>query len=370
MKTVCEKNACAGCMACIDICPKKAISIEDDLVSYNAVINEDMCIECGLCHKVCQSIQPSIAIKPQSWYQGWAENVEIRKKSSSGGFATEVARSFIAHGGIVCSCVFVDGCFGFEIAETEEEVERFAGSKYVKSNPTGIYKLIKAKLKNNQKILFIGLPCQVSSLLNFVEVGLQENLYTADLICHGTPSPQILKLFLQQHKCNLKDVKKIQFRKKEKYQLYRDFKSIIAEGVRDRYSIAFLNAMTYTENCYTCQYARIERVSDLTFGDSWGSELSKEEQKKGISLVLCQTEKGKKLLERANVHIEEVDIERAIEQNQQLREPSIMPKGRKQFFQALKNGRRFSIVVFQYFPKQCFKQDIKNILIKLKIIRV
>ena len=27
MVTVCEKDMCAGCMACIDICPKDAITI-------------------------------------------------------------------------------------------------------------------------------------------------------------------------------------------------------------------------------------------------------------------------------------------------------------------------------------------------------
>lgn len=370
MKTVCEKDKCAGCMACIDICPKKAISIEDAWVSYNAIINKEVCIECGLCHKVCQSLHPSIAIKPQSWYQGWAKSVDIRKKCSSGGLATEIARSFIADGGIVCGCVFRNGWFGFETAETEEELKKFVGSKYVKSAPIGIYKLIKAKLKNNQKVFFIGLPCQVSSLINFVGTELHKNLYTADLICHGTPSPQILEMFLQQYKYSLEDIKEIQFRRKAKFQLYGDSKSIITAGVSDRYSIAFLNAMTYTENCYSCRYARIERVSDLTLGDSWGSELSEGEQKKGISLVLCQTEKGKELLEKASIHIEDVDIDRAIEKNHQLRNPSIMPKRRKRFFQALKHGRKFNIVVTQYFPKQCFKQDVKNVLIKLKIIGI
>lgn len=38
----------------------------------------------------------------------------------------------------------------------------------------------------------------------------------------------------------------------------------------DKYTLAFLNSINYTENCYNCQYAKIERVSDLTIGDSWG----------------------------------------------------------------------------------------------------
>ena len=51
MKTVCENDKCTGCMACIDKCPKNAIIIKDTMVAYNAVINENKCISCGLCEK-------------------------------------------------------------------------------------------------------------------------------------------------------------------------------------------------------------------------------------------------------------------------------------------------------------------------------
>ena len=64
MKTVCELNKCAGCMACVDICPKGAISIEDNLSAYNAVIDKDKCIGCNICHKVCQSNYPAKLISP------------------------------------------------------------------------------------------------------------------------------------------------------------------------------------------------------------------------------------------------------------------------------------------------------------------
>ena len=59
-------------------------------------------------------------------------------------------RSFIKKGGIVCSCVFHEGRFEFDFAETENEVGKFTGSKYVKSNPQGIYKKISEKLKEGE----------------------------------------------------------------------------------------------------------------------------------------------------------------------------------------------------------------------------
>ena len=367
MTTVCELNACAGCMACVDICPKGAIEIKDSLSAYNAVIDEKKCIGCNACHKICQANHPAGAKAPVRWHQGWIEDPELRGACASGGAATAIAKGFLEHGGIVCGCTFHEGKFIFEFAEKEAELHKFLGSKYVKSDPTGIYKKIKARLKRQEKVLFIGLPCQVAALKNFIGNDLSETLYTIDLICHGTPSPRVLDIFLTQYGLALSDLKDIKFRVKAKFQIYGDYKGVITKGVSDRYSIAFLNGLTYTENCYDCPYAKKERVSDVTLGDSWGSELAIEEQKKGISLLLSQTEKGAELLKMANLHLEDVDLEKAIENNHQLSHPSLRPKGREKFYKGLKK-HGFNQLVFLQFPKKCLRQDVKRILLKLKVI--
>lgn len=45
MNMVCEKNKCAGCMACVDICPKQAISVLDDMEHMNAIIDTNLCVQ-------------------------------------------------------------------------------------------------------------------------------------------------------------------------------------------------------------------------------------------------------------------------------------------------------------------------------------
>lgn len=368
LKTVCELNKCTGCMACVEGCPQKAIEIEDGLSFYNAIIKVNKCIKCNKCYKVCQQNNPVLSKKPTEWYQGWTNNQEERKKCSSGGLATAVSTAFLSNGGVVCSCCFRNGKFGFEFAEKTDELQKFVGSKYVKSNPEGIYKSVTEKLKSGQKVLFIALPCQVAALKKFVGEKIGENLYTIDLICHGTPSPKLLDKFLNQYNFELDALQDIQFRVKAKFMVYGDYKGIITNGVSDKYSIAFLNSLTYTENCYSCQYAKISRVSDLTLGDSWGSELSIEEQKKGISLVLSMTDKGSELLQMADVHLQSVDLTKAVANNHQLEHPSDLPKGRNMFFKKLQKGK-FNRLVFQQLPKQCLRQDVKQLLLKLKIIR-
>ena len=89
--------------------------------------------------------------------------------------------------------------------------------------------------------------------------------------------------------------------------------------------------------------------------------------KKGISLILCQTNKGVKLIENSGLQLETVDIEKAIEVKHQLRHPSIAPETREIFFENLHKG--FHKAVSKCSPKVYYKQKLKENLIKFKIIR-
>lgn len=205
-----------------------------------------------------------------------------------------------------------------------DELQGFSGSKYVKSNPQGIYKIIRKMLSDGKIVLFIGLPCQCAAVKKATSNIESGELYIVDLICHGTPSPKLLESFLTQYHCNLDNIETISFRDKGHFALQENQKNIAMPGTMDCYSIAFLNGLIYTENCYECYYADSKRVSDLTIGDSWGTNLP--DSGKGISLVLCNTKKGMELLEKSALCLTDVDIEKAIASNPQLQAPSVMPK--------------------------------------------
>lgn len=369
MKTVCNENMCTGCMACVNVCAKNAVVVQDDLTAYNAVIDSNKCVSCGLCHGICPQCNAVDFQTPILWKQGWATDNEERSKSSSGGFATEIAKSFVRENGVVCSCLLESGEFQFGFAKTEAECEKFRGSKYIKSNPKKTYRKIKEYLKLGQRVLFIGLPCQVAGLKNFVGTRMQENLYTIDLICHGTPSPKLLEKYLyQDFSLNISDLQELSFRAKTKFNVYESGKKIVPARVQDRYTMAFLQGLDYTQNCYSCQYARVERVSDITLGDSWGSSLEKEEIQKGISLALCQSQKGRELLQNARLALYDVEQEAAVRANRQLRAPSSVPQERNVFFEKLMKTDNFNKAVSAAYPKQCIKQDIKVVLYRLKIL--
>ena len=360
MKTVCELNQCAGCMACIDTCPKSAITIEDEILHYNAVINPDKCINCNSCQRVCQELHTAKKRVPVFWKQGWTNETD-RARSSSGGLAYALAKSFIESGGMVAACVFNEGIFGFQLFDTTDDLDLIRGSKYVKSDPTGVFKRIKEALKD-KKVLFIGLPCQVSSLLNFVGEFNDDYLYTVDLVCHGTPSPQIIADFFEESHLDIKETRSISFRKNNIFRLTHNGLPFSQPFNMDAYSIAFLNSICYTDNCYSCKYASWERVSDITLGDSWGSELDEVEREKGISIVLCQTSKGKELIEASDLTLMDVDKDMIIRCNHQLSHPSIKTSKHDIFMKSYLKDRKVSKAVRRCFPKHYIKQFIKTCL--------
>lgn len=368
MDTVCEYNKCVGCYACKDLCPKKAIEIQDSCSEINAKINPDLCVKCGLCYTVCQINYPIEKTKPLNWFQGWSNDDKVRANSSSGGLAAELSRYIIKEGGLVCSCAFTNGKFGFKFAKSVDDLKGFSGSKYVKSIPEGVHKQVRTMLSRGQTILFIGLPCQCASLKKTTKDIKNGNLYLVDLICHGTPSSKILDLFLSQYDISLNSLKEISFRKNGNYTIKANGKNLVKSGMMDPYSIAFFNSLSFTENCYECKYADNKRISDLTIGDSWGSELS-EEAKKGISLILCNSEKGEYLLRHANICIKEVDVKKAINSNPQLMGASVAPIKRKLFFKGISEELKFNVLVRKYCTKKWFKQIVKGQLIKFHLLK-
>lgn len=363
MRTVCEINECNGCMACNDACPKGCISIKDNMNHFNAVIDEKKCINCGYCERICPNLSKVEKLKPILWKQGWAEP-DIRKSSSSGGAATSLISMFIKSGGYVASCMFDDGEFVFDITNNMEVAKHFSGSKYVKTNPKGIFKKIRQQLETND-VLFIGLPCQVAALKNFVND--HERLYTVDLICHGTPSSKLLDIFLTDNNINIKNVKDIKFRDNNNMGLIIDGNKLTSRREIDNYLCAFLEATDYTLNCYHCHFASLNRVSDITLGDSWGSNL-KREMNDGISLILVQTHKGELLLNKSNMFLKDVNLDVAIKNNHQLTEPSKISYRRNVFFNAIKQGESFQKATFLALPKLVIKQKIKRILTLLHIL--
>lgn len=331
---ICEKEKCAACYACVNRCPKEAIYMEkDEIGNLYTKVNEELCINCGICKKVCPVNNELNLTEPKHVYAAWAADIIDRNSSTSGGAATVFSKVVIEDHGVVFGAALDNemNVRHIEVSNIEETV-RLKGSKYVQSEIRDIYKKVKVRLMENKQVVFIGTPCQVSGLNSFLGKNEYKNLITVDLVCHGTPSGQLLKDYLKE-----KGIKKydfISFRDKEGFnlKLRLNDREVLNEPMEKcAYYRGFMKALFYRENCYSCPYAGSKRCSDITIGDFWG--LGKEEKfdksvEDGVSLILINTKKGEDFFNKCSkeFYYEERSLHEAVEGNSQLRSPSLKHK--------------------------------------------
>ena len=345
-------NDCCGCGACVNICPKNAISMQKDEYGYDYPrIDQSKCIECKLCTKVCEQIGTNNSKMPLKAFAGSHRNKEILKKSSSGGVFSALAEYFLTNGGAVCGCIFDDNLNAVHICtEKESDFLKIRKSKYLQSNVGFIYREIKKRLQTGQLVLFTGTPCQVAAL--YAVVGRHwNNLTTMDLICHGVPSQLLFNRFLQyletKHKTKIID---FDFRSK-KYGWKRfsmEFTDINHRIVnigkaREFYIPAFTGGNTIRSACLACKYACPNRIGDITVGDFWGYEKVplKCDTSWGTSAFTLNTENAIELFDilRNKLVCTELDYSIIVRGNTCLRNPTPRGEKREMYMDALKENK-------------------------------
>lgn len=197
---LCDKNICTGCKSCSNICPKKCItfSVDDEGFEY-PVINKDICVECGLCTKACPILhpKPNLNKRNPSCYFAYSKDNNIVKNSSSGGLFYEFSRYVIEQRGVVVGAEMELDTLRVQqvLVEKKEDLIKLCGSKYIQSDANTIYKQCQQYLKAGRLVFFTGTPCMVGGLYSFLSKDY-DNLYTAELICHGVPSFNFFKTYL------------------------------------------------------------------------------------------------------------------------------------------------------------------------------
>lgn len=300
---------CVGCTACATVCPKKVIEIKknEEGFQYPRIKNNDLCIECDLCEKVC----PVLNIKPEQQFEqtgliAQITDEEIRRESASGGMFSAIALSVLDEDGIVYGAAYNEN---FEVCHigvsTKEELWKLRNSKYVQSNLVGVFKEVEKHLKSKKKVCFSGTPCQIEGLQCYLRKEY-ENLILVDVVCHGVSSPLIWEKYLE----TIKEYSpsRIYFRWKHygyKYSTMSIFdknkKEVYYAGVEsDKMLRAYFSNSCDRENCYDCLFKKRYRTSDFTIWDYFQPKYFNKDfdDDRGTSGVLIHTQKGLKQFEK------------------------------------------------------------------------
>ena len=312
---ICPKDKCTGCYACVNACNRGCISMkEDELGCMHPVVDETNCVNCGLCKSSCPNNVVLRFAYPSKCYASWIDDKEKRKICASGGIGTCMSEYVIKHGGVVFGSKYdAEMTPIMTCTEKIEELENFKGSRYVQSlvgNDT--YKKVRTFLRNGRLVLFVGTPCQVAGLKTFLRKDY-DNLITVDLICHGVCPTKYLKeeVAYLTEKYKLKDIADIRFRGNDGNN-FRE-KMLHLDETQQYYIKGFLLGISMRENCYSCNYSRPERVSDITIGDfiGLGKTVPFDFPTHNVSSVTTNTSRGLEFYKNVSEETNElINVER------------------------------------------------------------
>ena len=372
---------CCGCGACSFVCPKHCIEIKEDGEGfYYAYYDEKECIKCGKCSRICPMLHlPANEII--NTYAFASLNNELYNRSSSGGVFSHIAQQILESGGKVWGCGYDAQMHPVHMeASCPEELDNIRRSKYVQSCLSDCYKKIEEELLSGVEVLFAGTPCQVGGLKNYLKQDF-DNLFTIDLVCHGTPSAKFFKDNLEYIKKKYGEIDRYEFRLKQNDKSRKSYYSsyILENGKRidkiyykDPYFNEFYDMTSLNESCYQCPYASENRPGDITIGDyEWGKKHHQELVKfSDISCILVNTQKGgKRIKEIKDCILVETSIKNIEEKNLNLLRPTPRPARREYLYEEIykKGYGKWADNYFKSF-RYIKKMPLLRPLVKLKIL--
>ena len=346
-----DAAACCGCGACMAVCALQAITMEEDPwgVLYPK-IDPSKCIQCGRCLKICPYHETTTGNPPAAVYAAVGSCDETVKNSASGGIFASLAAACLQKGGLAAGAVLDCENSRAEVyhllSDTQQDLGRMQGSKYVQSRAWRCYPQVQSALEGGKTVLFSGTPCQVAAVKALT--GDPSNLVTVDIICHGVPSEKMLNDYLNILARRLRGtITDFRFRDKTCQKQFaaridlagkKTHGPVFLKSSLLSFYTHFLKGTFYRENCYSCPYACSQRISDITMGDYWGVEQHHGPQigrgempnRKDWSCLLVNTEKGAAFLKD---HGEEIllypsRLQWVAENNQQLNAPAKPGKDR------------------------------------------
>lgn len=349
MNLICPHDICTGCQACRLICPKHCITMQEDARGNTyPVVDESLCIDCNNCQKVCPSLNPpQFSLNPIKVYAGWAKDKSARKYSTSGGISYVLSKHFLTNGNSFCGVIWTENGAIHKISSDISDVKLFQGSKYSHSDVKQCYKEIKEILQSDRKVLFTGTPCQVAALRKYLRKDYA-NLYTVDIICHGVPSRRVLRdriHYIENE--NGKKVVEMRFRDKQPDQLhtcckytFQDGTYVLHEYSKDFFFRSFVDNYALRENCFNCQYSKIQRVSDLTIADFWSYQpksMKFYHYELGVSILVVNSIKGTELIDliKDDILYEERKYQECANRN--MYGPQIKPSNYEQYWEDYEN---------------------------------
>lgn len=296
-------------------------------------------------------------------YAAYYDN-EIRMQSSSGGLFSLIASRFDVVYGVEMDFANQHAVF----SRKTTDISPLLGSKYIQAKIGDTFNFVKQDLLDGKQVLFTGTACQVNGLYALLQKDYL-NLFTVDVICHGVPTVNFWKKFVEG-----KDVKHINFRSKDRgwnhYTYGMKLNDTYIPYNENRYMTLYTRDYPLRPSCYECVCKQAKK-SDVTLGDFWGIETlyPSMTDNMGTSIVIARTDKGQKLFEvlKNDLVWQEVSYDDGIRNNPSEYSSVKRPENRDQFFKDMP-VMSFDELYKKYCPEPpiwcTFARKVKRIIKK------
>ena len=302
---------------CAAICPKNAISIVLNADGfYRPEVNEDKCIDCGLCTNVCYKFDTDITdcnsekLSKTILLGARAKDPDVVSHTTSGGIADLLAHELVEEG---CKCIGVvydpekDNAKHI-IVDDKKNLTLFRGSKYIQSYTLDAFNELLNK-SNDATYAIFGTPCQIYAVNKYAKKqNNRNNIILIDLYCHGCPSMNIWKKYITEIKDKLHKSKidNVNFRSKAngwgKFKLSIKTDDKLYNSRNNDFFELFFCDQLLNEACYDCKLRRTLAYTDIRLGDFWGKRYILND--KGVSAVSIVTKTGKTLFDKIKDKVE------------------------------------------------------------------
>lgn len=365
-----RKEDCCGCNACGDICPKHAIKFVNDKEGFwYPEINQELCVNCGLCEKICPVINKCKSLeknyKEPECFAAEHKSIDVIFSSTTGGMFSALADVMYNQSGYVGGAIHnKDFTVSHFISNDKKDLSILRRSKDLQSNAEGFYAKVTQLLKNGEKVLVCGVPCQIAALQNFLMKDY-ENLITVEVICAGVNSPKVWLKYLSYIE-DMNGSKIVYTENKSKEYGWKNLtQKFVFENGKEYFDTVKTSLFTkgYIQShlycrpsCYDCKFKGFPRSADITIGDFWGltKHNSKYNKDMGTNVVFINSEKGKQYFDvvKKRINYESQPLEWAISGNPRLLSSiTQLSNKRTEFFDDIES-KPFDEVVKKYSFKQ------------------
>ena len=308
-----DKENCSGCGACAAVCSASAIHMEPDNEGFRYPrIDETRCIRCGQCTAICPLIREREKglEKETTAYAFQHSRPEVLRHSASGGAFVALAEAFFARHkkAHVYGAAFCKGEVFHRSVDDPRELSIFSDSKYLESDLRNCFHSAHQQLVMGESVFFSGTPCQVdgmkTSLSDLPKDITEQQLLLVEILCNGVGSPLVWQKNWEYLKAQEQSPPvDYSFRDKREPMGY-GVSWRMEDGSEQRefllknfYWRIYISGLIMRPSCYTCHYAGYRRSADITIGDFHDFEETSNQNffpvTKGVSLVLCNTRKGR-----------------------------------------------------------------------------